>query len=443
MNDIHGRWNESNWKKRFFTIWIGQAFSLFGSSLVGFALIWWLTQTTGSATVLATASLVGMLPQLALMPLAGVVVDRYNRRFLIIAADSTIALVTLALALMFLSGAAQIWHVYVALFVRSAAGAFHWPSMQSSTSLMVPDKHLARIAGANQTLMGAMGIIAPPLGALLLAVMPVYGILLIDVVTALIAVLPLLFISIPLPKRTVAPQHAQQTAAGAPSMWQDLREGVRYVVGWRVLFLLMLIASLLNFLFNPAFTLTPILVTREFGGQALELGWVNSAWGAGVVAGGLALSVWGGFKRRIITSMMGVFGMGIGTLVLGLAPAPFLGLSIAGMLIAGFMNPIANGPLMAIFQANVEPQMQGRVLSLISLIAGGMSPLSLLIAGPLADALGVRVWYAIAGVGAIIMAGVAMLTPAIMNLEQERKQRNAESALAMPATTVIADEAAM
>jgi DHA3 family macrolide efflux protein-like MFS transporter len=226
-------------------------------------------------------------------------------------------------------------------------------------------------------------------------------------------------------------------------MWQDLREGVRYVVGWRGLFLLMLIASLLNFLFNPAFTLTPILVTREFGGQALELGWVNSAWGAGVVAGGLALSVWGGFKRRIITSMLGVFGMGIGTLVLGLAPAPFLGLSIAGMLIAGFMNPIANGPLMAIFQANVEPQMQGRVLSLISLIAGAMSPLSLLIAGPLADALGVRVWYAIAGVGAIIMAGVAMLTPAIMNLEQERKQRNAEIAIAMPASTVIADEAAM
>ena len=388
---------------------------------MGFALIWWLTQTTGSATVLATASLVGMVPSLVLMPLAGVVVDRYNRRLLMMASDTGIAVLTAVLACLFLFGVAQLWHVYVALFIRSALGAFQWPAMQSSTSLMVPEKQLSRVAGANQTLQGTMSIVAPMLGALLLSVLPIGGILLIDVVTAMMAVLPLLFIRIPQPKRESAPTHTTSgVAQGAPSIWHDMREGLRYVVGWRGLFLLILMASLINFLFSPAFTLLPILVTREFGGGALQLGWVNSAWGFGVVAGGLTLSVWGGFKKRILTSLLGVFGMGIGTLMMGLSPAPLFVLALFGMLLAGFMNPIANGPLMAIFQANVAPQMQGRVISLISMVAGAMSPLSLLIAGPVADLLGVRTWYMVAGVGAMVMAVVMLLTPAIVNLEQER-----------------------
>jgi MFS transporter, DHA3 family, macrolide efflux protein len=201
-----------------------------------------------------------------------------------------------------------------------------------------------------------------------------------------------------------------------------MREGLRYVVAWRGLFILILGASLINFLFNPAFTLLPILVTKVFGGGALQLGWVNSAWGFGVVAGGLTLSVWGGFKKRILTTIMGVLGMGVGTLIMGLSPAPLFVLALVGMLLVGFMNPIANGPLMAIFQANVAPQMQGRVISLISMVAGAMSPLSLLIAGPVADLLGVRVWYMVAGVGAIAIAMVMLTMPAIMNMEQERSK---------------------
>jgi MFS transporter, DHA3 family, macrolide efflux protein len=423
MTDEHERWSETNWKKRFFTIWTGQAFSLFGSSLVGFALIWWLTQTTGSATVLATASLVGMVPQLVLMPLAGVVVDRYDRRLLMMASDTGIAVLTAVLACLFLFGVAQLWHVYVALFFRSALGAFQWPAMQSSTSLMVPEKQLARVAGANQTLQGAMSIVAPMLGALLLSVLPIGGILLIDVVTAMMAVLPLIFIRVPQPKRESAPAYTTSgVAQRAPSMWHDMREGLRYVVAWRGLFLLILGASLINFLFNPAFTLLPILVTKIFNGGALELGWVNSAWGFGVVAGGLTLGVWGGFKKRILTTIMGVLGMGVGTLIMGLSPAPLFVLALFGMLLAGFMNPIANGPLMAIFQANVAPQMQGRVISLISMVAGAMSPLSLLIAGPVSDLLGVRVWYMVAGVGVIAIAVVMLTVPAIMNMEQERSK---------------------
>ena len=228
VQSANERWDEASWKQRFFTIWTGQAFSLFGSTLVGFALIWWLTQSTGSATVLALASLAGLLPQVFLSPFAGALVDRWNRRVVMIGADASIAAATLVLTYLFLAGAAQVWHVYVIMFVRSSLSAFHWPAMQASTSLMVPEQHLSRVAGINQALSGTMNIIAPPLGALLLGVLPMQGILAIDIVTALLAVTPLFFIRIPQPAGA-APLAGRPSAK--PSVWQDMRQGFALRVG--------------------------------------------------------------------------------------------------------------------------------------------------------------------------------------------------------------------
>jgi MFS transporter, DHA3 family, macrolide efflux protein len=180
-----------NWAVRFFTIWTGQAFSLFGSALVQFALVWWLTRETGSATVLATATLVALLPQIVIGPFAGTLVDRWNRRVIMIVADTSIALATLLLFYLFASDQIQIWHIYAIMAIRSLGGAFHGPAMTASTSLMVPDKHLARVAGANQTLQGLLSIFAPPLGALLIELFSTQNVLLIDVGTALLAILPL------------------------------------------------------------------------------------------------------------------------------------------------------------------------------------------------------------------------------------------------------------
>ena len=340
------------------------------------------------------------------------------------------------LTYLFLAGAAQVWHVYVIMFVRSSLSAFHWPAMQASTSLMVPEQHLSRVAGINQALSGTMNIIAPPLGALLLGVLPMQGILAIDIVTALLAVTPLFFIRIPQPAGA-APLAGRPSAK--PSVWQDMREGFRYVWGWPGLLAILLMATVLNFLSNPAFALLPILVTKHFGGQALELGWVNSAWGIGVVAGGLVLGVWGGFKRRMVTSMIGLVGMGLGILVIGVAPATMFVLALGGMLLAGFANPITNGPLFAILQSVVAPEMQGRVMSLVGSIASAMSPLSLLVAGPLADALGVRVWYWISGGTFILIAIVAVLTPAIMNLDRKGAMKTDQPAPAVAATLDAGD----
>ena len=138
----------NNWALRFFSIFTGQAFSLFGSSLVQFALVWYLTQETGSATILATASLFAMLPQILLGPIAGTIVDRGNRRIIMITSDALIAISTLFLAYLFWAGLTEIWHIYLILAIRSAGGAFHYPAMAASTSLMVPEKHLSRVAGA-------------------------------------------------------------------------------------------------------------------------------------------------------------------------------------------------------------------------------------------------------------------------------------------------------
>jgi len=213
-----------NWKAPFFTLWSGQAVSLFGSQLVQFALVWWLTQKTGSATVLATATLVAILPNVLLGPVAGVLVDRWNRRLIMMGADALVALTTVGLALLFALGVVQVWHVYLAMLIRAAAGTFQFPAMQASTSLMVPNEQLSRISGLNQTLQGLLNIAAPPVGALLLGLLPLQGILAIDVGTALFGILPLFFIAVPQPQPAPGPSGGAQ-----PSFWGELRAGLEYV----------------------------------------------------------------------------------------------------------------------------------------------------------------------------------------------------------------------
>ena len=403
-----------NWALRFFTIWSGQAVSLFGSALVQFALVWYLTQESGSATVLATATLIAMLPQVVLGPIAGALVDRLNRRIIIILADSLIMVATLGLIYLFASNQIQIWHIYAIMFARGLGGAFHWPAMQASTSLMVPEKHLARIAGMNQTLQGAVNIVAPPTGAILIEIISTQNVLLIDVVTATVAILPLFFISIPQPVRE------NGAKASDTHFLQDLKEGFRYVAAWPGLLGIMIMATLINFLLTPTGSLMPLLVTKHFGGDALQFGLMDSFWGGGVILGGIALSVWGGFKRKVVTSMTGMIGIGFGIILVGLAPANAFYLALSGMLIAGIMVAFANGPLMAVLQSAVRPDMQGRVMALVGSMATAMSPIGLMIAGPISDAVGIRTWYWVSGGLTLLMGITAFFIPVIMNVESNQ-----------------------
>ena len=377
MNDSSA--TTPNWKTRFFAIWIGQAFSLLGSGLVQFVLVWWLTLETGSPTVLAGATLVAMLPQVVLGPFAGPLIDRWNRRVIMIVADGIIALATLALIVIYSLGGMQVWHVYAVMLIRSAAGAFHQPSMAASTALMVPREQLSRVAGLNQAIQGVSGILSPALGALVLGLFELRAALAIDVVTAAIAIAPLFFIAVPQPERSAA-----ATADSSGSFWKELREGLRYVLRWPGLTAILIMAMLINFLLVPAFSLMALLVKNELRGGAETLASLEALFGIGVIAGGVLLSAWGGFKRRILTSMMGLIGLGASIVVLGVAPAEAMGIALAGALVSGAMQSMTNGPVGAVLQAVVAPEMMGRVMSLIRSLATAMTPLSLLVAGPIA-----------------------------------------------------------
>ncbi|KPK91602.1 MAG: hypothetical protein AMJ88_13090 [Anaerolineae bacterium SM23_ 63] len=297
------------------------------------------------------------------------------------------------------------------MFVRAVGGSFHGPAMTSSTSLMVPKEHLTRIQGVNQTLNGGLNIVAAPLGALLLELFPMKGIVAIDVVTALFAIVPLFFIPIPQPERE------PEEGSIPTSFFQDLVEGFRYVLSWRGLLAILIMATMINFSLSPATSLLPLLVKEHFQGDALQLGWMDSIFGIGVITGGIALGVWGGFKRRIRTTMMGLIGIGVGTLLLGLIPGTAFSFALLAMAITGIMMPIANGSIGGIMQATVDPGMQGRVFSLTGSAATAMIPIGLALAGVLSDAFDIQIWFQLGGIVTLLMGFVGLAIPAVMTIE--------------------------
>lgn len=402
----------TNWKKTFFLIWTGQSISMIGSQMVHFAMAWWLTQSTGSAVVLATMAIFGMLPQVILGPFIGALVDRWNRRRVMILADGAIAVATLGLAALFITGQVQFWHLYSIALIRSTLGVFHWTAMQASTSLMVPKDQLSRVAGLNQTLQGILNIVTPPLGALVVGLMPMGPIMFIDVVTAALAITPLLFVRIP------QPANISTEGVTPRQVLADVREGLRYMWAWPGMMIIMAMAALINLLLNPTGTLTPLLITRHFEGGAWHLSAMESAWGFGVIAGGLLLSTWGGFKRRIITSMTFLAAMGAAVLLTGSAPRELFFLAVIGNGLGGATNVLVNGPLFALLQDRIAPEMQGRVFSLVGSLAGAMSPLGMALAAPVADHLGIQVWWWIGGAACLIMGLSTFFIPAVMKLEE-------------------------
>ena len=276
---------------------------------------------------------------------------------------------------------------------------------------MVPEEHLTRVAGINQTLAGTVNIIAPPVAAFLMAVLPMQGILAIDVVTASIAIIPLLFLQIPQPVR-------MEGAAERPRVFRDVAEGLRFLWGRRGLLILVGIVTLLNLLAAPAFSLLPIYVKDFFGGTAIDLGFMESAFGAGMIAGGVLLAAWGGPKRKMFACLLAIAAEGVGILVLGLTPA-WLFLGAVGALAAiGILSPIVNGSFMSMLQSSVPHDMQGRVFALVISGSQAMSPLGLAVAGPVADRFGVQLWFLLAGAASIVMGLGALAIPAIGQLDR-------------------------
>ena len=374
-----------------------------------FALVWWLTVETGSATILALGTLMGVLPQIIIAPWAGAYVDRWNRRRTMIAADTGVALMAMVLMMAFAAGIAEVWMVLLAMFGRAAVSGFHWPAMQAATSMMVPERHLGRVGGINQAMMGLSSVVAAPAGAVLIALFPMWAVLSVDIITALMAIVPLLFIPVPEPQRK---------PDGKPSLSLEMREGLAFIRGWQGALSVIVLFMIANLLLSPAFSLLPLLVIDHFQGGAGEYAAMEALAGIGMLAGGLFLGVWGGSRRKMATMLASCLALSIGVTALGLVPMDLILAAYAIAAAIGITLALLNGSFMAMLQAKVPFDKQGRVFALISAGVTAMMPAGLLLAGPLADLLGVRAWYLIAGVPMALLTVVFMAMPSVTRIEE-------------------------
>jgi MFS transporter, DHA3 family, macrolide efflux protein len=396
--------------KTFFILWASQAVSLLGSALVEFALAWYLTIETGSATILATAMLMAMVPQIVLGPIIGPLVDRWNRKRIMIFADSSISIITIGLVILFAVGAIQVWHIYAAMVCRAIGQSFHFPAMLASIPMIVPEKHLSRAAGLNQMLQGVVTIAAPPAGAVLIGLFPMYNVLAVDIITAILAISCLLFIPIPQPEMTT------RTADSSP--YRDMINGFKYIFKIPGLPALIGLCAIIVFLIVPSFTLIPILVTNHLAGDVLKLGWLSSAFGIGMIAGGLLMGIWTGFKRRIITVLVGSIILSVATFILGFTSLGLYFLALSASFVVGAGMSVADAPMMAIMQSVTAKDMQGRMFSIFNSLTSALTPLGLAVAGPVADAFGIRTLFLITGAACFIAVIAGFFSRSLMNIDK-------------------------
>jgi DHA3 family macrolide efflux protein-like MFS transporter len=381
---------DSKWKKPFITIYIGQAFSILGSAAAQFAIIWWLTVKTESAITLTVAMIISFLPNIFIGPFAGVIVDRYNRRTIMILADGFVALSSAFLAVAFLlNPELPTLYIYLALFMRSLGGVFHGPAMQAAIPMLVPADKLMQAGGWGQMIQSLSSMLGPVLGAALMGFMPIYAIMLIDIVGAAFAVICLMFVHVPDLPRT----------AERPHLFADMKLG--FVAIWenkplRAMFVPIMI---LNLLFSPLGALFPLLVRVHYHGEAFHNSIVEFAFSGGMLVASAILGAWGGAKRRFLMMTIGMLVMGVTCAIGGLLPAEGFWIFCAGCFILGGSGTFGNVPAMAYIQETTAPEVMGKVMSLIMMSMTVAMPVSLLVAGPVSEVIGINNWFLWSGVG--------------------------------------------
>jgi DHA3 family macrolide efflux protein-like MFS transporter len=361
----------------FTVVCVGQVFSLLGTAMTGFALAIWAWEKTQQATVLSLVAFFSFAPVVLVSPFAGALVDRWNRKFVMILADLAAGMSTVAVLLLFVSGNLQIWHLYVANAFAAAFQAFHFPAYSAAVTTMVSKEHYGRASGMLSLAQNLSGVLAPVFAALLLPFIGLPGVLSIDIITFSVAVLLVLLVHIPKPPVSEAGIKSQG------SIWKESIFGFRYILARRSLLSILLVFFTFNMIATFATTLMAPMILARTNDNVIVLGSVQSAAGVGGVVGGLAMSIWGGPKRRIRGLLGGttVVGVGIAMLGVGQSPIAWIFASFFTLLVI----PTVNGCSQAIWQSKVAPDVQGRVFATRLLIAQVSSPASMLLAGPLAD----------------------------------------------------------
>lgn len=381
--------------------WSGQLVSLFGSSITQFAIIWWITLETQSLVVLSLASFLGFAPIVIFSPFAGVLADRWKRKWLIGITDFMQAMATVLLITLFWTGTISIWYILAILTFRGTMQAFHFPATSAITPLMVPREKLSRMNGVNYLFSGAVNIVGPLIAAPLLDVWEMHQILWIDVATFLVAVVPLLIIAIP----------SVRMKQDRSSFREDFREGLAFIKGTRGLLTLLLVATALNFLLTPLSTLFPYFVSIDHAGQASHLALVSAFFGGGILAGGLLMSVAKGFKNRMVAITLSIYVIFIGYMLVAMTPTGLFWFMAVSSLVMTFCLPIANVSIQTIIQTNVPLKIQGRVNSVIVTLASAATPVARIIAGPVADLTGTaNLFLVCAGLGIAFLTASWLFT---------------------------------
>ncbi len=367
----------------FTIVWIGQIISLLGTSMTGFAMTIWAYEKTGSATALALVGFFFVTPMLIMSPVAGAIVDRSNRKLMMMLSDLASGVATIIILALHTSGKLEIWHLYITGAFQGVFQTFQWPAYSAAITTMIPKEQYGRANGMMSLAETGSNIIAPIMAGALLGIIGLGGILTIDIITFVFAIGALLLVQIPQPKIT------EEGLESRGSIWKEAAYGFRYILKRPSLMGLQIVFMLGNFFVGIAYTLQAPMILASTSNNEMSLASVNSAGAIGGVIGGLAMSAWGGPRRRVhgvlmgwvVSSILGVTLMGLGKGLTGISLPVWAAASFLGM----FFVPIINGSNQAIWQAKVAPDLQGRVFSIRRLIAWFVNPASMLIAGPLAD----------------------------------------------------------
>lgn len=390
--------SESSWKKNIAVFLSSQTLSLFGSSLVQYALMWHITLETKSGLMMTLYIVCGFLPTFFLSPFAGVWADRYDRKKLIILADALIALVTLALAIVFLSGNKSIPLLFLAAGIRAFGSAIQQPAVGAMLPQMVPQESLTRINGINGSIQSALSLVSPIASGALLGLAGIEFIFFIDVATAALAIALLAgFLKV---KPHAKALESKTLPGGGFSYFKDMADGFRYIREHRFLVGYFIYVGLFLWMITPAAFLTPLQTTRRFGEEVWRLTALEILFSAGMMLGGVAIAAWGGFKNRMKTMVLSNAIMALCTLALGIVGEFWLYLAIMGVF--GVTIPFYNTPSMVMIQEHVEEAYMGRVFSVMTMVSTSLMPLGMLVFGPLADAM--RIEILLLGTGAAMLA---------------------------------------
>lgn len=361
----------------FTVIWLGQFTSILGSSMTNFALTIWAWETTGTATALALTGLAFVLPNILVYPIAGALVDRWNRKLVMMLSDLAAGIGTIAILFLYSTSSLQIWHLYIIFTFMGLFQSFQFPAYSAAVSTMLNKEQYGRASGMLSLARSASGIFAPIAAGILLGVIGTGGILVFDIVSFIVAIGALLLVHVPQPKINLSEQKKS-------SLLEDSLFGFKYILARKGLLGLQLVFFLINFTGSLCFPLLAPMVLSQTRNNTVVLGTVRSAFGAGGVVGGLILSAWGGPKKRVHGVLAGMAMSSLfGLTVLGLATSVYLW--VVGAFIMMIFNPVINGSNQAIWQSKVPPEMQGRVFASRAFIALVSQPVAMAITGPLAD----------------------------------------------------------